>query len=193
MTLEPYYYDWYGGLSEALAEAHDYYSYETTNELAIDLADSSVLQDSQDPYAEDVQRIVSHAKSVESQSSNADGEGFWDDEDDDDASMTSVSDDEDENEVRIEKPIFKSDDDANSPNAIWPLTLGFSWDRGLRQWGYVMWDRERLQDMGVLNIPVYGRRQFVGSDRQASTMSLVWQSAKIRNATPLMDSTTHAS
>ena len=53
---------------------------------------------------------------------------------------------------------FDGDGDKNGPNAAWPWSTGNSVEiryyeshkAGLRKWGYVMWDKERLDRWGIL-------------------------------------------
>ena len=53
---------------------------------------------------------------------------------------------------------FDRDSDKDGPNAAWPWSTGNSVEiryyeshkAGLRKWGYVMWDQERLDRWGIL-------------------------------------------
>ena len=194
-VLEPYYYDWYGGLSDALSEAHDFFSFRTANALAAQLEANPLPLDPDDPDYDSDAMPIDHTSgasflplpSTQDPGPTTVGGDFWDALPSDEASSFSstFSNHDGPDPEKVDLPNFIGDEASDGPNAIWPLTLGFCWDRWLRHWGYVMWDLDRLRDMKVMEAPYFGRRCAEGSERRVGTMSLVWKAARAKVVSPL--------
>ena len=74
--------------------------------------------------------------------------------------MDNLMDDARASETTLE---FERDSDKDCPNAAWTWSTGHEfkicyydpYKKGLRQWGYVMWDKERLDEWAILQEKPY--------------------------------------
>ena len=74
--------------------------------------------------------------------------------------MDNLMDDARPSETTLE---FQRDSDKDCPNAAWTWSTGHEtkiyyyhpYKEGLRQWGYVMWDKERLDGWAILQEDPY--------------------------------------